>query len=149
MAFPAQATISVRGRELGIQVMSTSQTGSGRGGVTSFVVGSVADIRTEVTTAETTSANLRAHGLSPLNTGSSAVMTLDPPIPGILKTLYSSGGATAFVKTANSETLESSAGTTFTVMRFIQGGAVVLRGLTTARWLFFGSTAVAALTTTT
>lgn len=151
MAFERRIQTSIHGEDLGIQRISSAESGSGRG-TQRFLAGKVDGIRAAVGNPETTASNLRAHGLSNLSTGSSAVHVLDPPIPGIYKEIYSSGGATAYVRTVNSETLESSRGSTFTTIRFQQIGRVTLMGLTTARWLIGGgidSTAVAALTTST
>src|SRR3990172_4866395 len=114
MSFEARMSASIHGREFGLQRMSSVEMGSTFPGV--FLVGSEA-IRQNVATADTTAGILRPFGLSVLSTGSSAVHTLGPPIPGIVKTIISSGGATAFVKTRNAETIESSQGSTFTTMR--------------------------------
>lgn len=150
--FAGKIRTSFFGRKVGLQEMSTAESGSGTPGHAYFLAGEVTDIRRDVTNPETTAVNLKAYGLSNLSTGSSAVHVLDPPIPGLIKDIYSSGGSTVYFKTANSETMESSRGSTFTVARFQQIGLVRMIGLTTARWLIGGaidSTAVCALTTTT
>jgi hypothetical protein len=83
------------------------------------------------------------------------VFTLDPPIPGVHKTLVfgSTGGGTMYVKTANNETIVSTLGSSFTTLKSTvgNGGTVVLQGVTTAIWAWTGaaSTVIAAATTTT
>lgn len=131
MSFESRMSGSIHGREFGLQRMSSVEMGSSFPGV--FLVGSEA-IRQNVATADTTAGILRPFGLSVLSTGSSAVHTLGPPIPGIVKTIISSGGATAFVKTRNAETIETTAGSSFTTLRFLNAALVELVGLTTARW---------------
>lgn len=151
MAFANKIRTSLYGRDLGIQSLTTPESGSGNG-VMRFLVGAVEAWRQAVAVGGSTATNMKPAGVELTNTGSSAVQVLDPPVPGVEKTIVSSGGSTSFVRTLNSETLESSRGSSFTVMRFTQGGIVRLVGLTTARWGISGaidSTAVCALTTTT
>lgn len=139
--FASKITNSIHGRDLGIQHLSTSESGSGNG-VQKFLAGAVVGIRSDVTTAETTSVNVKAHGLTAFGTtstgtGSSAVYTLDPPIPGVEKTIVLSCGASdgpVYFKTANSETIESTAGSSFTTFKLSTRGSVRLVGVTTARW---------------
>lgn len=150
MGFATKMTRSLHGREIGMQILSSAESGGGNG-IQRYVVGTFGDVRVTVQT-ETTSANALPYGYSVASTGSSAVHTIDPPVPGVSKIIASSGGSTTYFKTANSETLESSRGSSFTTVKFQQIGFVELLGLTTARWLIRGSidsTAVAALTTTT
>lgn len=135
--FSSAINTSLRGRELGIQRLTTSECGGRL--PAHFLAGTVIGIRGEVTSAETTSANLLAYGFSQLSTGSSAVHTLDPPIKGVAKTIFSSGASTNFVKTANSETIETSAGSTFTTVRFVGPGTLSLIGVTTARYAVVGT----------
>ena len=135
MSFEARMSASIHGREFGLQRMSSVEMGSTFPGT--LLVGAEA-LRQNVSSAETTALILRPFGLSNLSTVSSGVHTLGPPIPGITKTIVCTGGATEFVKTRNSETLESSRGSTFTVMRFVGYGIAHLIGLTTARWLLSG-----------
>lgn len=149
--FASKANTSLRGRELGIQRLTTAESGGPY--PAHFLVGTVTDIRPDVTFPETTATYLQAHGLSVLSTGSSAVHTLAPPIPGIEKTICCTGGATAYVKTAGSETIESTAGSSFTVMKWTAAATQTLRlvGLTTARWILTNVTSaqVGLLSTTT
>lgn len=155
MAYPDKSLPSIFGRRLGLQPMSTTQTGSGRAGsVPDFVVGAEA-VRMGVTTAETTATNLAAYGVSYITSSvSSGVYTLDPPIPGVEKVLhFGTTGATNYVKTANGETFQSSQGSTFSVIKSTQNivGSLRLMGLTTAIWGMAPglSTASFALSTTT
>ena len=132
MGFATKINTSLRGRELGIQRISSAEHGGT--GMALFLTGAVEGVRAQFTSAETTSANLKSYGFSNLSTGSSAVHTLDPPIQGVEKIICCTGGATEFVKTANGETLESSQGSTFNTMRFVAYGVAKLVGITTARW---------------
>jgi hypothetical protein len=141
MGFASKILTSIHGRALGIQALSSAESGSGNG-TQRFLVGEVADIRRDVSTAETTSVNLKAHGVSHLGTtstgtGSSAVYHLDPPIPGVKKTIVMSCGASdgpVYIATVSSETISSTAGSTYTVMKFSTRGVIELMGITTARW---------------
>lgn len=141
MGFANKVLTSIHGRVLGLQRLSSAESGSGRG-AQYFIAGEVADIRREVSTAETTSLNMKAHGLSQLGTtstgtGSSAVYTLDPPIPGVTKLIALTCGASdgpVYVKASNA-TIESTAGSTFSVIKLSTRTLVELVGITTARWL--------------
>ena len=138
MAFYDKYDTSLYGRRFGMQQGSSSVTGSGRTGERpDFLVGAE-DIRKRVSTAETTSSNLPAYGISMLTSAaSSGVYTLDPPIPGVQKWITNqTTGATWYVKTANGETFQSSQGTTFSVLKSTQNvaGSLHLVGLTTAIW---------------
>jgi hypothetical protein len=93
-----------------------------------------------VTTNESTGTNLLAYGVSFVNgtsAASSSVYVLDPPIPGVRKTIvFSSANTPQYVKTKNAETFRTSADSTIaTVLESTLTGAVVdLIGLTTAMW---------------
>lgn len=152
MAFADKIITSLFGRRVGLQPMSSSQTG-GRAG--EFLVGPDS-LRLGVTTAETTATNLAAHGVSFITSAvSSGVYVLDPPIPGVHKTLtFTATGATAYVRTANNETiLTASQGTSGTVIKSTQNasGALFLMGMTTAAWALTApvSTTLFAVTTST
>ena len=135
MSYSTDINKSLHGREIGLQYPSSGKTGSTFN--PTILLGPEA-MKLGITTAESTAGILAPYGVSLLTTGSSAVHTLAPPIPGIAKFIYSSGGATAFVKTRNDETLESSRGSTFTTARFVGACVLHLVGLTTARWLING-----------
>lgn len=153
--FASKINRSIRGRDLGFQDLSSAESGSGNG-TQRFLAGTVIGVRVDVTTAETTSANVKAHGLSQFGTtstgtGSSAVYTLDPPIPGITKTIVLSCGASdgpIYIKTANSETIESTAGSSFTTMKVSTRGKWDLIGVTTARWFTAAASAAFVLLAT-
>ena len=136
MSFESLIRESIWGRRFGLSRLSSAVDGSTRSGK-DWLAGPEGT-RVNVSTAETTSVELHPFGLSNLSTVSSGVHTLNPPIPGIQKTIVCTGGATEYVKTRNSETLESSAGSTFTTMKWVGYGVAHLVGLTTARWLLHG-----------
>jgi hypothetical protein len=155
MAWASQMITSIFGRRFGLQNMSSVQSG-GTGGA-DLLVGPEA-LRLGVTTAESTGTNMKAYGVSfcpGTSAASSAVYTLDPPIPGVNKYIQfnSTSQGPIYVKTANGETIISTQGTTFSVIKSTgnQVGTLHLMGLTTALWgLTPGlSTATFALSTTT
>ena len=142
MAYGNKILTSLFGRRLGLQRMTTSE--SGGSAPQEYLVGPDA-LRVGVTTAETTSVNLPAHGVSVIpgtSADSSAVYTLDPPIPGVRKTIQ--GGednGPVYVKTANDETIVSTVGSSHTTVEVSSlGGVLELMGLTTAVWLGIGLT---------
>lgn len=143
MAYGNKIGTSIHGRRLGLQRMTSAETGGSRGNA-EFLVGPDA-LRMEVTTAETTSTNLKPHGVHVLpgtSAGSSAVYTLDPPIPGVRVVIAgSTDNGPVYAKTANSETILSTLGSTHTTVKISSvGGSFELVGLTTARWLSLGLT---------
>ena len=86
MAHENKITTSLHGRRLGLEQQSSAESGGSRG-TKEYLVGAEA-LRSEATTAETTSNNLNPYGVSHLNSssaGSSQVYTLDPPVPGVPK----------------------------------------------------------------
>ena len=137
MAFSNKILTSIFGRRLGIQRMSTAE----HGGLSpvELLVGPEA-LRQGITTAETTGAAVVAHGVSFLagtSAASSSVYVLDPPIPGVRKTVvFSSANTPMYLKTKNGETFRTSADSTVaTVISSTLTGAVVdLVGLTTGLW---------------
>ena len=143
MAWKDRITTSLRGNRFGLQAITTPISGGSRG-PNEFLVGPD-DFRVNVTTAATTSSNLRCHGISILpgsSAGSSSVYTLDPPIPGVRKTIVGTTANGPFIiKTANSETIHTTAGTSWTTVEISSiGGGFSLVGLTTAVWLGLGLT---------
>lgn len=138
MAFKDKYTTSVHGRRLGLQAMSTPETGSNHGRL-DFVVGPE-EIRVDVTTDESTGTNLKPFGVSVLpgtSAASSCVYTIDPPIPGVRKYIVGTTANGPFlVKTANNEQIFTTAGTSFTTVEISSiGGGFEMVGLTTAIWL--------------
>lgn len=154
MGFANKITTSIHGRRFGLQTMTTPETGSARGPV-DFLVGAE-QVRAEPTTAETTATRLKAYGISFLpgtSAASSSVYVIDPPIPGVRKTVvFSSATTPQYLKTANAETFRTSADSTIaTVISSTLTGAVVeMIGLTTAMWglLTNGTTAISRAATT-
>lgn len=137
MSFETKYTTSVHGRRLGLQRMTTPESG-GSHGSKDFLVGPEA-VRVNVTTAGSTGTNLKAFGVSILagtSAASSAVYTIDPPIPGVRVTIVnnSSGNGPMYIKTKNSETINTTAGTSFTTIKTSAGGSFELVGVTTAVW---------------
>lgn len=156
MAFKGNILTSLFGRRIGLQRISTSVSGGSRGSQ-EFLVGPEA-LRYDVTTSESTATNLHPFGasfVSGTSAASSAVYTLDPPIPGVNKYLVfdSTTQGPIYVKTANGETIISTQGTTFSVIKSTNNtvGVLNLQGLTTAIWGMVSgvSTATFALSTTT
>ena len=145
MSWANRITTTLFGSRFGLQSMTTNVSGSGRSGPTPDFLNGPEDIRRGVTTAETTATNLAAWGVSVApgtSAASSAVYTIDPPIPGVSKRIF---GGTAngpvFIKTANSETIQTTIGSSFTTIKISSlGGGFELLGLTTAIWMALGIT---------
>lgn len=135
MSYAAQITKSLHGRQIGLRQMSSAQIGSTH--PHDLIVGPEA-VQRGLTSAPSTGSDMPPFGLIWLGTGSSAVYTLSPPIPGVKVLLVSSGGATVYAKTKNNETIETSRGSTFTTMKFNAYGIAELIGLTTAKFLGLG-----------
>ena len=151
MAWSDKITTSLFGRRLGLQRLSSAQDARNN----EVVVGAEA-FRTYATTGDSTGTNIAPYGVSLLTTvSSSCVFVLDPPIPGVRKTLVfgSTGAAAMYVRTANSETIISTLGSSHTTLKSTagNGGTVVLEGVTTAIWAWVGtaSSLIAAATTST
>lgn len=152
MAYRPLISKSLHGRQFGLQSMSTAVTGSARqapGQEVDFLVGPEA-LREGVTTGESTAINLSAYNVSRVfgtSVASTPVYTMDPPIPGVRKTVYfGSTDSALYVKmSAGVAIAGTSLGTTgATAMRSSGGGAMELMGLTTALFAALGvsSTAV-------
>lgn len=137
MSYAAQITKSLFGRQLGLRQMSSAQIGSSH--PHDLLVGAEG-VQRGVSTSVSTAEVIPPFGIRLLSTVSSGVHTLAAPIPGVEVTILNPGGATEFVKTQNSETMESSRGSTFTVARFVSSNQAVLHliGVTTARWAING-----------
>lgn len=118
MAYFNKYVTSLYGRRFGLQRMTTAIAGITK--AAEFLVGPEA-VRMGTSTADTTSANLTAYGVSFLaasSAGSSQVYTIDPPIPGVTKTIVfgSTVGVAQYLKGANGEFFRSSQGSTMTVL---------------------------------
>ena len=145
MAFSDRINESIRGRNLGFEFLSSGKHGTTKTG--RMLVGPEV-LRLGNTTAETTATNLAAYGQSVLNNssaGSSQVFTLDPPIPGVQKTVV-------FNSTVNTLYLRASTDATITFLTATQGttkcvvastglasAALTFIGITTAIWSAMGS----------
>ena len=143
MAYGDRILTSIFGRRLGLQRLTSSETGGSRG-AHEFLVGAE-DMRVEVTTAETTATNLKPFGYHVLpgtSAASSAVYTLDPPIPGVRVSVM--GGVSngpVYLKTANGETIVTTVGSSHTTVKVSSvGGCFELLGLTTSQWMGMGLT---------
>lgn len=141
MGFATKNHISVHGRLLGIQSLSSAESGATRGN-RHYVVGTFMDVRPVHSTDDTTAVNLHPCGMSQLGTTSTSstanTFTLDPPIPGLRKLIAVSCGSsegTILIRTANFETIESTAGSSFTSFVVSTRGLYELYGVTTARWM--------------
>lgn len=151
--FGTKAFKSLFGRQFGLQRLSTVDSGGRL--PSEFLVGPEA-VREGVTTAETTGTNLLAYGVSFLpgtSAASSSVYVIDPPIPGVRKTVvFSSGTTPQYLKTANAETFRTSADSTVAtvISSTLTGASIELIGLTTAMWglLTNGTTVISRAATT-
>lgn len=137
MAYFDKINPSIYGRRFGLQSLSSGQYGGSYGRI-DLAIGAE-DVRKKHSTGDTTATNLAAFGVSLLTTaqGSSSVFTLDPPIPGVQKTVvFGTTGNTLYLKSANGESFQSSQGSTMTVLTSSQNmiAAVVLTPLSTAAW---------------
>lgn len=133
MAYFNKYVTSLYGRRVGIQRFTTAISG----GSAPFEVMVGPEAIRMGTVTETTSTNLAPYGVSKIagsSAASSSVFTIDPPVPGIEKTLWfsSTGNINCYVKTRNSETFQSSLGSSFTTLQCTAGGLFRLVGLTTA-----------------
>lgn len=143
-------TTSIFGRRLGLQRLTTGESG-GAQGARDFVVGPE-DYRRAVTTANTTGTNVAAYGVQILpgsSAGATNLYILDPPIPGVSVVVGGSSNATCHLKTNGGETIMTTLGSSDTVLLFNSvGGVATLTGVTTARWLAQLTTGVVASTST-
>lgn len=152
MANKDKITTSLRGRRFGLEIQSTAVSGGSRG-EQEYLVGPEA-LRTDLSTADSTGTNLHPYGISVLTTAvSSGVYTLDPPVPGVDKHLvfHTTGSDPIYVKTANGEFINSTQGTTMSVLVSSQTAyaAVSLMPISTGAWAVVGSLSSAYLRTST
>lgn len=139
---------SIYGRRLGLQPLSSGQTGGAKG-IVELVVGPDG-FRDPVTTNESTGTAMNAAGVSYLvgtSAASTPVFTLSPPIPGVKKRIYfGSTDSAIYVKMQTGVSIAgTSLGSTLcAAIRSSGGGYVELEGLTTAIYgaLSVSSTAV-------
>lgn len=140
MAFNSKILTSIFGRRLGLQRLTTGESGGSRD---EFLVGPD-DFRVDVSTAST-GTNLKPYGYSynlGTSAGSSAVYNLEPPVPGVRKLLISStANGPVYVNTLNALILSSAGSTHGTVKLSTLGNPVELFGVTTALWATYVATA--------
>lgn len=163
MAWISKITTSIFGTRLGLSQVSSSVSGTAVAGrVSEFIVGAE-DVRKESSTADTTATALKPWGNSLLTTGLSAdataIFRLDPPIPGVEKTIV--WGSTTigtmsskiFVtnSTGGGAGFQTSGGSSFTCVASSAGAVLKLVGVTTGLWGVVNGTTAAgfAYTTTT
>ena len=145
MAFSDRINESIRGRNLGFEYISSGKHGTSKTG--RFLVGPEV-LRLGNTTAETTATNLAAYGQSVMNNssaGSSQVFTLDPPIPGVQKTIvFNTTAATQYLRASTDASITfitATQGTTKCVIAStnLSAAALTLIGLTTSIWATMGA----------
>lgn len=144
MSWFDRITTSIFGRRIGLQSVTTGVSGSAVSGKLFDLLVGPEDVRKQVSTGDTTSANLSPFGVSRLTTAaSSGVYTLDPPIPGVGKTLVfdTTGTNPIYVKTQNNEYISSTQMTTATVIASSQTAWAVVNliGISTAQWATMNS----------
>jgi len=142
MAYFNKYVTSLYGRRFGLQRLTTAISGLTK--AAEFLVGPEA-VRTGTSTGESTAANVTSYGGSLLpgtSAASSAVYTIDPPIPGVRKSvLGGTANGPVYLKTANSETIQTTVGSSFTTVKISSvGGGFELVGITTGIWLGLGLT---------
>lgn len=149
MAYSTAIHESIRGRNLGFEFISSGKHGSTQAG--RFIVGAES-YREHHSSAETTGTNLKAYGHSVLTTvGSSAVFILDPPIPGVEKTVTFHTTLTnpIYLKASSSSVnfLSSQGTTAFPVLVSSQGIYATLRlmALSTGAWAILGGVSTAVI----
>lgn len=130
-------TTSIWGRRLGLQKVSSDISGGNHGEV-EVLTGPDA-FRVALSTADSTGTPVPAYGVTYLlgtSAASTPVYQLDPPIPGVGKTIvFGSTDSALYLRTANAEyILGSSIGSSATTIRSSGGGVVQLVGLTTSQW---------------
>lgn len=149
MPYNNKVLTSIHGRRLGLQRLSSAESG-GSGGTKEYLVGPE-DLRMGVSTAETTATRISAFGVSRVTGASSGVYTLDPPVPGVEKTIVlDSNNVGFYLKTANSETIVSTQNTSGTTLKSTASGTGVisLLGVSTAVWAAVNISGFTATTST-
>lgn len=142
MSYGNNILTSLYGRRFGLQPITTAQFGISK--AVEMLVGPEA-LRSYSATGETTGTNLPPYGISNCpgtSAGSSSVYVLDPPVLGVPKyiTFNSSANGNTYLRTANSETIQTTFGSTFTTVKCTGTGAFSLIPITTAIWMAIGIT---------
>lgn len=160
MAFNNSITTMIFGRRMGLQSMSSNVSGTIQSGrQMEFLTGPDA-LRVEASTVESTATTLRPFGISLLSTGLSAdttaVFRLDPPIPGVEKTLtwYSTTigtmGSKIFVTgSTGAINMQTSGGSSFTCVASSAGAVLRMVGITSTLWGVINGTTAAGFSYTT
>lgn len=152
MAYFANINPTIWGRRFGLVSLSSNQSGGSFGRID--VTAGAEDIRRRFSTAESTAA-IPAFGYSVLqnsSAGSSQVFQLDPPIPGVEKTVtFMTTVNTLYLKGLNGETFISSQGSSATTLKSTQlvSATVKLVPLSTASWMVLGQLSSAFVSATT
>lgn len=153
--FTDKFLISIHGRQVGLQRVTTAISGGTRGQF-DFFGGTYKGERMDCLAstfgnADSTSINLVPFGnhiLPVSSVGSSQVFTVDPPIPGSNPmTVMTNGVDAAYLKVANPspEGFQTSAGSSFTVVKLSSLGAPIgFNPMTTAIWAVTGNGSTAA-----
>lgn len=102
-------------------------------------------------TAASTAANLAPVGVHTLTSTDAVTYTLDAPVPGNeVLCAYTSTGTVANYVTLDAGNFMTTAGSSFTTIRFsAQGQHALLRGVSTSLWFVVSQNSSAALTTST
>jgi len=157
MSYNSQILTGIYGRRFGLIPLTSGQHGAATAlSKGADLLAGPEDIRRGVTTAETTGTDVPAWGVSFLNgtsAASSSVYVLEPPIPGVQKTVvFSSANTPVYLRTKNAETFRTSADSTIAtvILSTLTGCVVDLIGLTTAMWGLRtnGTTAISRAATT-
>lgn len=145
MPYGSQILTSIYGRRLGLQQLSTGQSGGSK--AVEFLVGPD-DFRHGITTNESTGTAMAPAGISYLvgtSAASTPVFQLSPPIPGIRKSIvFGSTDSALYVKAATGCSIIGTSLASATAIRSSGGGYVELVGVTTALYApaMISSTAV-------
>lgn len=135
MPYGSQILTSIYGRRLGLQGLSTGQSGGSK--AIELLVGPD-DFRQGVTTNESTGTAMAPSGISYLvgtSVASTPVFQLSPPIPGVPKKIFfGSTDSALYVKAASGCSFAGTSlgNTGATAIRSSGGGYVELMGVTTA-----------------
>jgi len=152
MAYQDKITTTIFGRRLGLQQLSSSQSGTGVAGrLPDLLVGAEA-VRGAATTNDSTASSMTPYGVSYLTTGLSAdataVFRLDPPIPGVEKTIVWASttvgtmGSKIFatISTGGGAGFQTSNGSSFTCVASSNGNVLRLMGVTTGLYAVINGT---------
>jgi hypothetical protein len=141
--FTDKFLISIHGRQIGLQRVTTAISGGTRGQF-DFLAGTYKGERIDTSTADTTATNLLPFGnhLLPVSSvGSSQVFVVDPPIPGSNPLVVMNNAVDAcYLKSLNGEGFQTSAGSSFTVVKLSSLGAPIsFTPMTSSLWAVSGN----------